>query len=84
MDARLRLSSDSLTADEIQNMTRALNNTLNRETDIGAALSEQAAGPGTRGAEIEFGTIALSFLSSGAAVALFNVLKSYFERKTHH
>ena len=47
-----------------------------------ATIPEKPAGAGTRGAELMIGEVALAVLSSGAAVALINVLRSYFDRSS--
>ena len=80
MDVTLSISSDDLVDEDLQALALDLCTTLNQETDVNAALPEGDSGPGTKGAEIEIGTVVLTFLSSGSAVALFNVLKSYIER----
>ena len=82
MDVTLSIASDDLDDEEVQGLTRDLCTTLNRETDVKGTIAEQEAGSGTRGGEIEIGTIALAFLTSGSAVAMFNVFKAYFDRKS--
>lgn len=82
MDATLSLASDALSPEDLQGLTRSLTTTINRETDIEAKLPEGPGAAGARGEPITIGVIALSFLTSGAAVAMFNVLKSYFERSS--
>lgn len=80
MDATLSIASADLVAEDLQHLTHNLCRTLNRETEVEAMLPEQSGGAGTKGDPITLSTLMLTFLSSGAAVALFNVLKSYFER----
>ena len=68
--------------EDLDQLARDLSRTLNHETDIESALSERAGGIGTKGDPISIGTIVLAFLTSGTAVAMFGVLKSYFERNS--
>ena len=81
MDVTLSISSDDLSDNDLQALTRSLCMTLNSETDVQAEIVEQAGGQGTRGVEMVVGLIAL-FITSGSAVAALNVLKSYFERNS--
>jgi hypothetical protein len=81
MDAILKLTAADLDAEDLQDLTRDLVKTLNSETDLHATLPEERGGPGTKGDAITLGQIILTALSSGTIVALFGVLKSYFERK---
>jgi hypothetical protein len=80
MEATLALSSDRLAEDDLQSLTRELSMVLNRETDVAAAMPEAPPEPGARGDPITLGTLVLTFMTSGAAVAMFEVLKTYFER----
>lgn len=77
----LALSSKELNDEHLQELTNELRKTLVEETDIEAELVEGASEKGTRGEPITLGLIALTFLTSGAAVAMFNVFKSFFDRK---
>ena len=81
MDVTLSISSDDLSDDDLQALTRSFCVTLNNETDVKAELVEQAGDPGTKGVDLVVGLIALVF-TSGSAVAALNVLKSYFERNS--
>jgi hypothetical protein len=81
MDVTLKLSAADLDAEDLQDLTLELAKTLDRETDLHANLPEEHGGPGTKGDAITLGQIILTALSSGTVVALFGVLKSYFERK---
>jgi len=80
MGQNLVVSSQRLRPADIQALTRELASSINRRTDIRAKMPEGEARPGERGDAVTLGAIALSFLTSGAAVALFQVLKAYFER----
>ncbi len=82
MDATLKIISSDLAAEDLQVLTRELSQALNKETEVSATLPEESGGPGTRGGAVELlGQILLTALSSGTVVALFNILKSYLERK---
>ena len=80
MEVTLSMSSAELSDDGIQGLTTNLCRTITKETDIEAELAEGTYQKGSRGDPITLGLIALTFLSSGSAVALLNILKSYFER----
>jgi hypothetical protein len=83
MNCRLSLASPELDAEDLQALTRDFSNAVNREDDIQAELAYAAAAPGTRAGELlDIGQLALTFLTSGAAVALINVGKSFFERNS--
>jgi len=83
MQATLFITDPDAVDEQKQQLTRDLVKTLNRETEIDAALAEPAAAaPGSRGDPVTLGTIALTFLTSGAAVALIKVLETYFQRKS--
>ena len=79
MDVTLSIASSDLSDDDLQALTRSLCITLNSETDVKAELVEQAGDQGTKGPEIVVGLVAL-FITSGSAVAMFNVLKARFGR----
>ena len=81
MDSTLQLTASDLSNEDLQVLTRELSKTLNDETEAKATLPEKPGGPGSKGDPITLGTIILTALSSGTVVALFNVLKSYIERK---
>lgn len=83
MVVKLALSSKYLNEEDLQELTIELRRTLVDETNIEAKLVESASEKGTRGEPITLGLIALTFLTSGAAVALFNVFKSFFDRKKY-
>jgi hypothetical protein len=79
MEIAMGLSSTDLSDDQLMALARDLDRTISDETDIvtRAGLGEPA--PGEKGEPIAT-TLLLTFLSSGAAVALFEVLKAYFSR----
>ncbi len=80
MDQNLIVTSERLAPDEVQALTRELVASINRHTDTQANLPEGETGTGERGDPITLGAIALSVITSGTAVALFGVIKAYFER----
>jgi hypothetical protein len=82
MGVTLSLGTPQLALEDLHDLTRDLCNTLNRETDLKATLPEEAPRAGAKGDPITVGTIALAFITSGAAVKLFGVLTSYFERNS--
>jgi hypothetical protein len=82
MAIALFLSSNELDDEKIQGLTLDLCKTLERETDVTATLAEGSSLPGTKGEPIILATIILSFITSGAAAAMFNVFKSYFDRNS--
>ena len=81
MDSTLQLIADDLSDEDLQKLTFELSKTLNDETDAKATLPEESGESGSKGDPITLGTIIITALSSGAVVALFNVIKSYIERK---
>ena len=81
MDSTLQLTASDLSDEDLQKLTLELSKTLNDETEAKATMPEKPGGPGSKGDPITLGTIILTALSSGTVVALFNVTKSYIERK---
>jgi hypothetical protein len=82
MDTTLSITSKEFAEEDLQNLTHRLYRTLNQHTEVGAALPEQPGEAGTKGDPITIGTIILTAMTSGAVVAFFDVLKSYFERSS--
>lgn len=80
MGQNLVVISERLQPGEVQALTYDLAASINRRTGVHAELPEGEARAGERGDPVTLGTIALSFITSGAAVALFQVFKAYFER----
>ena len=81
MDSILQLTVGDLSDEDLQKLTLELSRTLNDETDAQATIPETHGGAGSKGDPITLGTIILTALSSGTVVALFNVIRSYIERK---
>lgn len=82
MDVGLAVTSGALTDESLAGMVRDLRDLINRETGVNATVEEGEARTGDRGEIVTLGTLALTFLSSGAAVALFEVFKAIFERNS--
>jgi hypothetical protein len=82
MALTLSLSSEELNDEDLQELTTDLCKTIINETDIDAELVEGPTQGGNRGEPITLGLIALTFMNTGAAVALFKVLKSYLDRES--
>lgn len=81
MAITLSLTSKELPEEILQDLTQDLCRTINIETDARARLLEKPPTvPGTRGEPITLGALVLAFLTSGTAVALIEILKTYFER----
>ena len=80
MKLTLNLSSNELDNEDLQVLTRQLCDSITDETEIKAEIPSGAVAQGTKGDIITVGTIALEFLTVGAAVAFFGVLKAYFNR----
>jgi hypothetical protein len=81
MGARMTVECGERSAEDLQSLVDELTADLNQVQGADAAAESVAAPKGSRGDMISLGTIAMSFLTSGAAVAALNVLKSYFERE---
>ena len=82
MSVLMQISSASLADDDLDALTRQLSQTIARETEIDPALAEGNSQPGEKGELVTIGAIVLTFLSSGAAVALCDVLKTYIARES--
>lgn len=80
MNVKLNLRSDLLSEEDIHQLSNDLCQTINFETDSTAELSVKEAEMGSKGDASIIGEIILTALSSGAVVALFNVIKSYISR----
>ncbi len=83
MQVKLTLLSDAVGDDGLDELTRDLCATLNEETEVSAEMAEGALEPGAKGDAMSLGTLLLTFLSSGTAVALFEVAKAFFERNSN-
>ncbi|WP_417909329.1 effector-associated constant component EACC1 [Candidatus Electronema sp. PJ] len=81
MDATLSIHDSRMAEEDLQELTSALLRSINQETDLTAKLPEERGGAGTKGDPVTVGSLLLAALSSGTVVAMFQVLKSYIERK---
>jgi hypothetical protein len=81
VDATLSLTSAELDSEELHDLTRDLCQMLNEETDIQAVIGQSSPKVGSKGDPVTLGTLALTFLTGGSAVALIRVLGIYFSRK---
>lgn len=81
MPARLSLHCPDLDAADLQALTDELGAELNAVSGVDAQRAETTGAKGSRGDVITIGNLVLAFISSGAAVAAINVLKSYLSRQ---
>jgi len=82
MTVRLTIQSETVSPERLQEMTLDFRQTLTRETGILATVPQESVEPGARGDPITIGALILTFLTSGAAVALCEVVKAFFERNS--
>jgi len=80
MTPTLIVASQRLEPAEVQALTRDLVASINDHTDVRAEIAQGETRAGERGDAVTLGAIVLSFVTSGAAVALIQVFKAYFER----
>jgi hypothetical protein len=76
----MKIVQDEIREDRLADLTADIARLIQKETDIRTELPREKPGPGMKGEPVTIGLIILTFISSGAAVALFDVLKSYFVR----
>jgi len=82
MDSTLQLTANDLSDEDLQKLTLDFSKTLNDETEAKATLPEEPSEAGSKSdVAITVGQIILTALTSGTVIALFNVIKSYIERK---
>ena len=81
MEATLALSCDSLADDDLQNLTRQLSLTLNRETDVAAAVPEAPPEPGARGGETMLYTLLLTFMTGPVGLALYLLVRGAWKKR---
>ena len=81
MPIHFRLTSGSLSDEEMDRLSRAVVKDANDEGIPVSASAQTSDGvAGTRGDPITLGALALAAVTSGTVVALFNLLKSYVDR----
>lgn len=78
----LNLSSTDLDEEDLQKLTQELCESIASETEINAEIPSGAVVQGTKGDVITLGLIGLTFLTSGSAIALFEIFKAYFNRNS--
>src|SRR3974377_621796 len=77
----LKLTSTNGDDDYAHASTLDLCKLLREEAEISAHIPEAIGKPGDKGDPITVGTLVLTFLTSGAAVALVKVLEAFISRK---
>jgi hypothetical protein len=80
MAATITLLDETRSLEDLHRLALALRRTLEREAPVEAHLPQETPAPGTRGDAVSVGTLVLTFLTSGAAVAMFEVLRTLFAR----
>ena len=78
----LTLASHQLSAELLYEESLQLIHTLQTESDIQAELPQPGTQAGAKGDPVTIGTIALTFISSGAAVALFKIIEAYLSKNS--
>ena len=78
----LSLASECLDDEALYEESIQFIQTLESESDIQARRPEGDASAGSKGDPISIATIALTFISSGAAVALFKVIEAYVNKNS--
>ena len=81
MEFRIALRSDELNDERLRASTLELRRALLEETEASVAAPTAAAVEGAKGDPITLGAVALTFLTSGAAISMFKVLEAYVTRK---
>ncbi|MCP5088805.1 MAG: hypothetical protein GY952_18610 [Rhodobacteraceae bacterium] len=76
----LRIQADDLTEPRLQDLTRSLRADLLKYTDAEVDFPQAKAEAHQKGDVISIGTLLISAMTSGTAVALFDMLKAYFDR----
>jgi hypothetical protein len=80
MEARLSLHSETCSSEDLQEMAIELSRALVSEPGIQVLEESVSSRKGAKGDPITIGTILLSLITSGAAVAMVNVVKSLIDR----
>jgi hypothetical protein len=82
MQIRATLSAIDLDQEDIQGLTVELCRELNRETNVEAKLLELPPSAGGKGDPLSIGAMTLTFMTSGAAVALMKLIESCLSRRS--
>lgn len=78
----MQISSTALSNEDLDALTREICRTIAHETEVESNLAESKMRPGEKGDPVTIGAVLLTFLSGGAAVAFFDVLKTYIARES--
>ncbi|MBI5433611.1 MAG: hypothetical protein HZA52_12345 [Planctomycetes bacterium] len=81
MGVRMTVACAERTPEDLQGLVDELTSELNQLQGADVRVEQVAAPKGSRGDAISLGNILITFISSGAAVAAINVLKTYFQRE---
>ena len=76
-----RLSAIDVDQENVQSLAVELCREINRETDVQAALLKLPPAGGEKGDPVSIGAITLTFMTSGAAVALMKLIESSLSRR---
>jgi hypothetical protein len=81
MEFQIAVRSSELDPERLHASTIELRRTIVEETDATVSSPAVSSSTGAKGDPITIGTLAVTFLTSGAAVSIFKVLESYVTRK---
>ena len=79
-DVEVILRSDTLTDAALQARMRQLSREMQARAEVKTEAARGPAEDGTKGDAVTIGALLVTFMSSGAAVAALNVLKSWIEK----
>ena len=77
---QITLDGADLSDAERQSRVRQLTREIEAQTDARTALAREEGDGTTKGDPLTIGAFLVTFMTSGAAVATFNVVKSWIER----
>lgn len=81
MDVRVTVACAERTPEDLAELVGELTAELNQLQGADVRVEPSAARQGERGDAFSLGNILITFISSGAAVAAINVVKTYFQRE---
>lgn len=81
MELRFAVRCDELDPERLHASTLELRKALLDETDASVAAPAATTQAGAKGDPITIGDLAVTFLTSGAAVSIFKVLEAFVTRK---
>lgn len=81
MELQIAVCSNELDPERLHASTMELRRTIVEETEATVSTPAVIPGTGAKGDPITIGTLAVTFLTSGAAVSIFKVLEAYVTRK---